>query len=144
MRIPRDCERARVNLMALLDGEHGPESAGFHQHAASCASCREWRDGVEMLIGDLRGLAYPRDDVDLWAAVQHDIRRPVRPYGAPQLWPIAATLVAWRALQLFIDLPLPVLHALVPLAATAVVLWRAGGDVLRIETLAPELQKRGL
>jgi hypothetical protein len=91
-----------------------------------------------------QGLAYAPDDVDLWAAVQQDIHRSDRASLMPQLWPIAALLVAWRALQLFVDLPLPVLHALVPLAATAVVLWQVGSDLLRIETLAPELQKRGL
>jgi hypothetical protein len=32
----------------------------------------------------------------------------------------------------------------VPIAAGAAVLWRIGGGLLRIETLAPELQKRGI
>ena len=60
-----------------------------------------------------------------------------------RLWPIGALVVVWRALQLFVDLPIPMLHPFVPLAATAAAVWLVAGDPLAIETWAPELQKRG-
>ena len=60
------------------------------------------------------------------------------------LWPIGAAVCAWRALQLFVDLPAPELHPVVPLAAVAVVFWRLAVDPLAIETSAPELEKRGI
>jgi hypothetical protein len=140
----RECERVRVNLMAWQDGERGPDSAGLQEHVASCASCREWLAGLEMLDREFSDLTYAPDDVDLWAAVHQGIRQPERAFPPQPLWAIAALLVAWRALQLLVDLPLPVLHVFVPLAVSVVMLWRAGGDVLRIETSAPELQKRGI
>ena len=144
MTTQRDCEHVRMNLMAVLDGEHGAESAALQEHVASCASCREWLDGQETLATKLRGIGYPREDVDLWPAVQQGIRQSSQTFQAQRLWPFAAMLVVWRALQLFIDLPLPLLQLIVPLLASGVVLWRAGDDFLRIQTLAPELQKRGL
>jgi hypothetical protein len=49
----------------------------------------------------------------------------------------------WRALQLFIDLPHPLLHPFVALAALTAALWLAAGNPLAIETSAPELHKRG-
>jgi hypothetical protein len=61
-----------------------------------------------------------------------------------RLWLIGALVIAWRALQLMFDLPLPMLHPLVPLAAAVAALWQISGDPLAIETSAPELQKRGI
>ena len=57
---------------------------------------------------------------------------------------IAASVLAWRAVQLLIDLPFPMLHPLVPLACALAALWVIARDPLAIETFAPELQKRGI
>ena len=144
MTTPPDCERARMNLMASLDGERPVDSAGLREHVSSCASCQEWLNGLESLTARFQGISYDAAKVDLWPAVQNRIHRLDQTSHARQLWPIAAALVTWRALQLFMDLPLPALHMVVPLAAAAAVLWRIGGDRLRIETSAPELQERGI
>ena len=57
---------------------------------------------------------------------------------------VAAFMLGWRALQLLIDLPFPLLHPLVPLACALAALWVIARDPLAIETFAPELQKRGI
>ena len=144
MTIHPDCDRARLLLMASLDGEPEGELAGPREHASSCPACREWLSGVESLTARFEGIRYARPDVDLWAAVQQRLQPSAPGVQARQLWPLAAVLVAWRALQLFVDLPQPALHAVVPVAAAAALVWWLGGHLLRIETLAPELQKRGL
>ena len=93
----------------------------------------------------LRGLSYPATQADLWSTVQNRIRidgsrRPIM----RRLWLLGAFVFGWRALQLLIDLPMPILHPLVPLAAAVVVLWPVAGDLFAIQTFAPELQKRGV
>lgn len=104
------------------------------------------RARLEMAVdSQLRGLAYPPTQVDLWTAVESRIRaeatrRPI----VRRLWILGACLLGWRALQLSIDLPLPLLHPLVPFAATVAVLWTVAGDLFAIQTIAPELQKRGV
>ena len=93
----------------------------------------------------LQGLSYQSAPVDLWTAVEGQIRHFERSMAVSRrLWPIGALVLGWRALQLFIDLPIPVLHPLVPLAAAVAVVWLVAGDLLTIETSAPELQKRGV
>jgi hypothetical protein len=90
-------------------------------------------------------LAYPSAHADLWPMVERKINRSQRAQPVTKrLWLIGAIVLAWRALQLFIDLPLPALHPFVPLAAAVVALWQIAGDPLAIETFAPELQKRGV
>ena len=62
---------------------------------------------------------------------------------ARRLWPIGGLVLGWRALELVVDVPLPAIHSLVPLAAAAAAIWFVTGDPLAIQTSAPELQKRG-
>jgi anti-sigma factor RsiW len=139
-----ECERVRTTLMAALDGESDPRAAPDREHLSTCEPCRRWLADMQAMTGRLQGLAYPRGQVDLWPAVEDRLRHPDPGMALPRrLWPIGAAVLGWRALQLFIDLPLPVLHPLVPLAAAAAAMWLMAADPLAVQTSAPELQKRG-
>ena len=93
----------------------------------------------------LQGLPYPEAQQDLWPAVSERIQQ-FDDSGsiARRLLPVAAVVIAWRALQLLFDLPLPLLHPIVPLAAAVWAVRQLAGDPLAIETSAPELYKRGI
>jgi len=143
-----DCDRVRLELMTALDGEDGQTGHALtdaRQHLAYCSSCREWLKDFESLNSRFQHVAYPPAHGDLWAAVERRIRRSNTTLRVTQrLWIIGAVVLAWRALQLFIDLPVPMLHPLVPLVAAVAALWQIARDPLAIETFAPELQKRGV
>jgi predicted anti-sigma-YlaC factor YlaD len=139
-----ECERARVTMMASLDGETDLQTAPDSRHLATCAACQQWLKDVQSMTGRLEGLSYPSARVDLWPAVEMRIRQPERRLALPQrLWLIGALVLAWRAIQLFVDLPLPALHPFIPLAAAVAAVWLIAGDPMAIETSVPELQKRG-
>ena len=143
--ITTDCDRVRLTLMATLDGEIDPRSAADHQHLTTCASCQQWLEKLQAVSGQLQSLSYPRAQTDLWTAVESRITQSDRRRGLSRwLWPIGGVVLGWRALQLFVDLPAPLLHPLVPLAAMVAVVWLIVGDPLAIETSAPELQNRGV
>lgn len=140
-----DCDRVRLRLMASIDGEADLGPAADREHATTCPACRQWLASFESLRGQLQDLPYQDTGVDLWSAVQGRIDTPDRLTPlVHQLWPIGGMVVVWRALQLFIDLPMPALHPIVPLVAATAMAWRIGGDLLAIETFAPELRKRGI
>jgi hypothetical protein len=144
MKTTPECERVRVQRMAALDGEGGPLAEPDREHLSICSSCQRWLADLESMTARFEGLAYPDTRVDLWTAVEGQIRQADSRLSLPRrLWPIAALMLGWRALQLFIDLPIPVLHVFVPLAAAVAiaVVWKVAGDPLAIETWAPELQK---
>lgn len=92
----------------------------------------------------LQGLHYPEARQDLWPAVSARIQLDSGGSVARRLLPIAALVIVWRAMQLLFDLPLPLLHPIVPLAALVWAVWQIAGDPLAIETSAPELHKRGI
>ena len=139
------CETVRIAFMASYDGESDARSAADEQHLLDCSSCSSWLRDFQSMTGELQALSYPNARVDLWAAVGGRIRKLNQEPPFPALlWPIGAIVLAWRALQLFIDLPIPLLHPLVPLAALIVTLWLVAQDPLAIETSAPELEKRGI
>ena len=143
--ITPDCERVRLTLMASLDGEIESRSAADQQHLSTCAACQQWLEQLQAMGGQLQRLSYPRAPGDLWPAVEGRITRSDRRLGLSRwLWPLGAVVLGWRALQLFIDLPAPLLHPLVPLAAMVAIVWLIVGDPLAIETSAPELQNRGV
>ena len=145
MSTSNDCERARMTLMASLDGEGEAPTAQDGQHLATCASCQRWLQDVQSMTGRLQGLSYPGASVDLWPAVEARVRQAERgPALSRQLWVIGGLVLAWRAVQLFVDLPFAPLHPLIPLAAAIAAIWLIAGDPLAIETSAPELQKRGV
>ena len=93
----------------------------------------------------LQSLRYPEARQDLWPSVCERIQL-VDDGGsiARRLLPMAAVVITWRALQLLFDLPLPVLHPIVPLAAAVWAVRQLAGDPLAIETSVPELHKRGI
>jgi len=131
--------------MAATDGEVDAASAADRDHLTGCSSCQQWLSDLEAMDGRLRRLAYPDARVDLWASVETRIREiEEKPDALRRLRVIGSLLLAWRLLQLLIDLPLPALHPLVPFAALAAALWQLAGDPLAVRTFAPELQKRGL
>lgn len=145
MNTDTDCERVRIALMAALDGESDPRSAPDRQHLSTCSSCRNWLKDLQSMTGQLQGLSYQGAQVDLWSAVEGRIRHSEQSLAlSRRLWPIAAIVVVWRALQLFVDLPIPALHPFVPLTALVAAVWLVAGDPLAIATSAPELEKRGV
>jgi hypothetical protein len=140
-----DCERVRMTLMASLDGESDPESAPDRQHVLTCASCRRWLENLESMTSQLHGLPYQDAQVDLWTAVESQIRQTDEWLTlSRRLWPVGAVVLVWRAVQLFVDLPVPLVPQLVPLTAAVVAMWLVVGNPLAIATSAPELQKRGI
>lgn len=141
MNTGHECERMRFELMAALDGERGLDPPGHHQHLAGCASCRQWLERMQSMSERFSGLHYEDDSNSLWPAVASRIRpAKAAPALRPELWVIAGMLMTWRAMHLAVDLPIAV-HAAVSLAATLGVIWLAAGNLLKIETWAPELQK---
>jgi hypothetical protein len=139
------CERVRLQLMAALDGEIDAASTADHEHFSGCSSCLQWVSDLEAMDGRLRRLAYPDARVDLWAAVETRIRQiDAKPDALRRLQIIGSLVLAWRVLQLLIDLPLPALHPLVPFLAGAAALSQFAGEPLAVKTFAPELQKRGV
>jgi hypothetical protein len=135
--------------MAALDGEAVPDVTDSltdaRRHLSSCSSCERWSENLESMNSRFHAMSYPPSQVDLWAGVENRIRLPDASLTRThRLWLIGALVIAWRALQLMFDLPWPMLHPLVPLAAALAALWQISGDPLAIETAAPELQKRGI
>lgn len=139
------CERVRLQLMAAIDGEIDAASAAGREHLSDCSTCQQWVSDLKAMDGRLRRLAYPDARVHLWASVETGIRKiGARPDPTRRLWIIGSLVLAWRVLQLLIDVPLPALHPLVPLAAAAAALWQLADDPLAVKTSALELQKRGV
>ena len=140
-----ECENVRVALMAVLDGETAGESVHtrHRDHVSTCEACQQWLKEMEAMSSKLQALTYPATRVDLWSAVEPRIREGRRAPAIERLWPLGVALLAFRALQLFVDLPLPWLHPIVAMVVVAVAIWQVGGTLLAIETTAPELQKRG-
>jgi predicted anti-sigma-YlaC factor YlaD len=144
VKLEPDCQRARLELMAALDGEaaEGTTAAASDakQHLASCASCERWLQDFEELNRRFEGAAYPARE-DLWPSVQPRLRHPAPVMG--RLWVVAAIVLAWRSLQLLVDLPYPMVNLLIPLAVVVAALWQVSRDLLAVQTFAPELDKRG-
>jgi hypothetical protein len=135
--------------MAARDGEAAPGISDPRpdprQHLASCSSCDRWLRELESMNGRFQGVSYPGSQADLWAGVEAKLRQADRTRTVTRrFWIIGGSVLAWRAVQLLIDLPVPILHPLVPLACALAALWVLARDPLAIETFAPELQKRGL
>jgi hypothetical protein len=140
------CEQVRLNLMAAFDegaagrADPGPEA---REHLATCSACEQWLRNLESLDHRLQGLSYLSTSADLWPAVERSLRPSGKTHANLRRFFLISTMVfGWRALQLFVDLPLPFLHSLVPLAAILAAFWQLARDPLAIQTFAPELQKR--
>src|SRR5262245_40266452 len=108
--------------MAALDGETMPDvvdpASALRAHVASCASCGRWLRDMESMSARLREVSYPDAPHDLWGAVQGRLGSPDTTLVVThRLWLVGALVLGWRALQLLTDLPFPLLHFFVPLAA---------------------------
>ena len=140
-----DCDRVRLQLMAARDGEAGPgitdPHTDPHRHLASCPSCERWLKDFESMNSRFQGVSYPGTQADLWAGVENRLRHSDVTLTTRRLWIVGAFVLGWRALELAIDLPFPMLHPLVPLAGAVAALWLTARDPLAIETFAPELQR---
>ena len=147
MKRTTECERVRLQMMAAFDGEiagTADSHADTREHVAMCASCGRWLQQLESMSTRLEKAPYPGPPPDLWAAVEGRLSQAGAGQAAThRLWLVGALVVGWRALQLLVDLPLPAVHAVVPLAGALAALWMIARDPLAIETFAPELQKRG-
>lgn len=146
-----ECDRVRLQLMAAHDGAAVPVTGPGDprsdpaRHLASCASCDRWLREFDSMNRRFQGVSYPGPKPDLWTGVEARLRQDETTRAVTRgFWIIAAFMLGWRALQLLIDLPFPLLHPLVPLACALAALWVIARDPLAIETFAPELQKRGI
>jgi predicted anti-sigma-YlaC factor YlaD len=142
-----DCEQMRLTLMAAVDSEDaaaGDSGPAARQHLASCAACTDWLRAYETMNARLRDVAYPTTRADLWPALEPALQRSLsKPRAQHRLYVMAVIVLGWRALQLLVDLPLPLLQSVIPLAVGLAALWQLARDPFAIQTTAPELQKRG-
>jgi hypothetical protein len=142
-----DCDNVLIAVMAELDREtDGARPAWIDAHLAGCSNCREAIAGLTTMHASLERLTYAAPAADLWPAVE--ARLPGRPDRSASRETQALALIvpaalAWRALQVSFDLPLPVWSVVVPLAAMVIVLRWLGGDPLAISASTPELQQEG-
>ena len=105
------CQHVRPRLMAAIDGEIDAASAADRGHLSACSSCRQWLRDLKRMDGRLQRLAYPDPQIDLWDSLDTTIREIDSTGNATRrLWTIGSLVLAWRALQLLVDLPLPALH----------------------------------
>ena len=139
-----ECERIRMQRMASLDGDGETVSELDRSHLSTCSSCQRWLVDFESMTAQFQSLTYPDAKVDLWSAIESRIHQadpmPSLPY---RLWLLGGIMLSLRAVQLFIDLPVPILHLLVPTVAAVVIaaVWKIAGGVVSIEVWAPELRK---
>ena len=129
------CEDVRIAVWALRDGESASiGQSEIDDHLTTCAECRAAVAGFERLDRDLSRVDYERLDADLWPELRPAIATLSRPdkVSPGALLGLIVLLVAWRAAQLLLDLPVPVVNSLVPLACVVFVLWRLAGDPFAI------------
>ena len=141
-----DCDDVLIAVMSELDREtDGTRPAWIHVHLAECPGCREAAAGMTRMHASLERLTYDAPAADLWPAVEARLqprgRSAARETLALAL--IVPAALAWRALQVSFDVPLPVWNVVVPLAAAVIILRWLAGDPLAISASTPELQQEG-
>jgi hypothetical protein len=140
-----DCDAVLIAVMSELDREtDGPRPEWIHAHLAECPGCREAVAGMTRMHASLEHLTYDAPAADLWPAIEARLQ----PGGGSARETLALALIvpaalAWRALQVSFDLPLPVWNVVVPLFAAVIVLRWLAGDPLAISASTPELQQEG-
>jgi hypothetical protein len=125
--LPDVCRRVRRAAMALDDGEVADLSADeVESHVSTCDGCRESIAGDRRVVARLERSVLSRPPRDLWpgvrAAIPDSGNVDRRVFAAT-----AAVFVCWRAAQLAVDLPAPVINGLLPLAAGFLLLRPAIG-----------------
>ena len=140
------CEQVQLSAMAHLDGEPADlTSAEIDAHLAGCAECRDAVAALRSVVVRLDRLEYESLDVDVWPDVHGAIvSRSSVTAERRHVLVLAAVLALWRLAQLSIDLPAPVVNSIVPLALTALVLWRAVGDPFAIQGTTRQFQEEGV
>lgn len=137
------CDEVLVAVMAALDGERtevAPQAV--HAHLQTCGGCRAAAEQMTAAQAQLSGLHYPGPRVDLWPAVGARVARTrARAREATGIALIAAICITWRAGQLLFEWPMPVLNAVLPLAALILIATWLIGDPLTIKVTTPELRQ---
>jgi anti-sigma factor RsiW len=131
----RACEDVRMAVWVLRDGESASmRQSEIDDHITNCAECRTAVAQIARLNRDLSRVDYERIDADLWPELRAAIATASRPQNisAGALLGLIVVLVTWRAGQLLLDLPAPVVNSIVPLACIVFVLWRLVGDPFAI------------
>ena len=141
-----DCNDILIAVMSELDREtDGARPAWIQAHLAECPGCRDAVAGMTRMHANLERLTYDAPTADLWPAVAARLppggRSAARETLALAL--IVPAALAWRALQVSFDLPLPVWNVVVPFAAAVFVLRWLAGDPLSISASTSELQQEG-
>jgi hypothetical protein len=136
--LPPLCENVQMAAMALLDGEPASLTADeVHLHIGGCPSCASAISALTAVHADLTGLEQEYPDVDLWPALQRNIRSTATDRtpqeGRTILLLLVALVVTWRLTQLLLDLPGPVVNSLAPLAVVVFLLRRLTGDPFAIQ-----------
>jgi hypothetical protein len=130
--------------MASLDGEGEIVPEQDRSHLSTCSACQRWLADYESMTAHFEGLTYPDAGIDLWSAIESRIQPP-RPRLSlpPRLWLLGGIVLSLRALQLLVDLPVPILELFAPAVAAVVIaaVRRMAGGVVSIETWAPELRR---
>lgn len=130
------CEAVQMAVWARLDGEvAGIALEQIDRHVKACRACRDTISEIERLHRDLGRVDYERLDADLWPKIAPGVAAAAEP-RLPQVRRFAAliaVLVSWRVAQLLVDLPVPVINSVVPLACIVFVLWRLAGDPFAIQ-----------
>ena len=125
--LPDVCRRVRWAAMVLHDGETADLSADdVESHVSACDGCRESIAGDRRVVAHLERTVLRRPPRDLWP----DVRAAITGTGIVDRRAFAATaavFVCWRAAQLALDLPAPVINGLLPLAAGLILLRPAIG-----------------
>jgi len=144
---PAMCDDVQMAALARLDGEPAPlTSEDIDLHLASCDACRAAVASLTAMHARLDRMDYEELDVDLWpmmrprivAASPRPRRRERRAFIG-----LAAVLGTWRLAQLLLEMPMPVLNSVVPLALLVLVLWRYTGDPFAIRVTPIQLEQEG-
>ncbi len=141
-----DCGDILMAVMSEIDREtDGARPAWIDAHLAECSGCRDAVAGMVRMHANLERLTYEAPAADLWPAVEARLapRVPSAVRETLALALIVPAALAWRALQVSIDLPLPVWNVVVPFAAAVIVLRWLAGDPLAISASTPALQQEG-
>jgi hypothetical protein len=146
---PRECQQVRLDLMASFDHEAAPGSAErdsvARRHLATCAACDQWWQALASVDRKVATLSYPPTEVDLWPAIDRALQpSPSRQPAWRRLYVLIGLMLIWRALQLVVDLPLPMWQSIISVVIVLTALWQLARDPVAIQTFAPELQKRGV
>jgi predicted anti-sigma-YlaC factor YlaD len=132
------CDSVQLAAMARLDGEAIPAGSDDEAHLGGCDQCRDVIARMTRLHARLDALSYDPAPMNLWPAIHGRIapRHPSSERVAVAA--LAGLVLAWRTAQLVFDVPVPILNALVPLAAVMLIGWWIAGDPLAIQSVVLE------